>query len=107
MPQTIKKDKIEAFLKDCEPLIDSQREAMHKVNEIINKECPRNKNVENAIKLNAVKELDATSQKLRLELQKARMIIKYQNDDQKWLLAECNRAWSVAQEPGYQPEIVD
>ena len=75
----IKKDEINSFLKRSEEIVDNQQDTMHNIQETIRAEAPTVFCDERVQK--ALKELDSTSQKLRLEMYKARMIIKYQNID--------------------------
>ena len=105
----IKKDEIDGFLKKSDELLDAQREAVHKLKTRMS--TPAEGKTKEAAKerktQEAMAEVDGTSQRLRLEMQKARMLLKYQSKDNEYLLGECQRAWKIAQNLGYEPENAD
>ena len=55
----------------------------------------------------AFEKVDATSVQLRVEMLKARVVMKSQAENENDLLKECNRAWEIARSLGHEPESAD
>ena len=105
----IKKDEIDGFLKKSDELLDAQREAVYKLTTrmCLPAEGKEKKAAKERETQEAMAEVEETSQRLRLEMQKARMLVKYQSQENKHLLGECQRAWQIAQNLGHEPENAD